>query len=858
MSRVRGLGAAVLVVTVTLGTGVWVAPAVAAAVVIPTQDAVALGRALAGDASWVSGGAFEHLAGPGAAALVSGGVAGFPVTGEQAAMLSTGKAADITLPNTSSSTGTMLNGRAVRGDTDRDVTVLRVDLDVPATVNCLVGMDFRFLSEEFPEYVGSSFNDAFVAELDRSTWTTSGSTITAPDNFAFDPTGSPITINAAGTTSMDAAQAEGTTFDGATPMLTAAVPLNPGPHSLYLSIFDQGDSAYDSAVVVDNLRLGRVGDPADDCKPGATVVDRSEYVALGDSYSSGFGVAPYTDGTAPIDDDGTSNNCQRSPLAYGPLVAAARDLDLAFGACQGAITRDFYSPRDDFLREGDDRTQPWGEPRQLDYLSDDTGLFTLSIGGNDAQFGDAYLACATSTLTWTLCREKDDVTAPVYAAIARLDGRSASPGVITPYNDLFEDMRAKAPTATGVAVGYPVFFPADGRGRYIEGGGCEGIRPADQRWIVERIRQLNGVVAENARANGLLYAQPDFTGHELCGGSGDEWIFPLTDLSSIPPLHPGRVHPTAAGQAEMARAVRAVLDDDGFTRFSVRPEQTVTHSFEVGPGSPFISVVTGWPGSDVPLTLVSPSGTVYDRQFDGSGQRRVTGPTWEKVRVEAPEAGTWTASLYGLDVDPTGEPVTVSTYVAEPVNRAPAAALTTTVRGAEVVFDGSASTDADGTITAYEWYVSTPSGDDFFEGPTLRLPLTGASERSVALVVTDDRGATGFASDQLLPIDVKPGTSKNPVNRRSNGVTPMALLSTPTFDATKVDPTTVVVGPGQARPAETTVERDEVNGDGLVDQVLHVRIQALGLTATTTQLCLQGRLPADAGSFTGCDAVTVL
>ncbi len=38
-----------------------------------------------------------------------------------------------------------------------------------------MAFDFRFLSEEFPIYVGTSFNDAFIAELDNSTWTTSGS-----------------------------------------------------------------------------------------------------------------------------------------------------------------------------------------------------------------------------------------------------------------------------------------------------------------------------------------------------------------------------------------------------------------------------------------------------------------------------------------------------------------------------------------------------------------------------------------------------------------------------------------------------------------------------------------------------------
>ena len=164
-------------------------------------------------------------------------------------------------------------------------------------MNCLVGIDFRFLSEEYPEYVGSRYNDAFVAELDNSTWTTSGSTISAPNNFAFDPTGNPITINAAGTTSMTAAEAEGTTFDGATSMLTAATPLSPGAHSLYLSIFDQGDHVLDSAVIIDNLRHGTVGNVATDCKPGATVINKRMYVALGNSYSSGLGVEPYCPGT---------------------------------------------------------------------------------------------------------------------------------------------------------------------------------------------------------------------------------------------------------------------------------------------------------------------------------------------------------------------------------------------------------------------------------------------------------------------------------------------------------------------------------------------------------------------------------
>jgi hypothetical protein len=205
-------------------------------------------------------------------AVMTTSLAGFPRSGSSYALLTTGDANLAEQPNSSPSSGTADGGGHVRGDTDLDVTVLKVDLTVPSGVNCLLGLDFRFLSEEYPEFVGSAYNDAFVAELDKTTWTTSGSTIAAPDNFAFDPSGNPITINAAGVTSMKAAEAAGTTYDGATPLLTAATPITPGSHSLYLSIFDQGDAILDSAVMLDDLRLGTVANVATDCKPGAKPV----------------------------------------------------------------------------------------------------------------------------------------------------------------------------------------------------------------------------------------------------------------------------------------------------------------------------------------------------------------------------------------------------------------------------------------------------------------------------------------------------------------------------------------------------------------------------------------------------------
>ena len=71
------------------------------------------------------------------------------------------------------------------------MTVLAIPINVPAGANCL-SFDFRFLSEEYPDFIDSQFNDAFIAELDSSTWVSSGPVITGLENdFALDANGRP-------------------------------------------------------------------------------------------------------------------------------------------------------------------------------------------------------------------------------------------------------------------------------------------------------------------------------------------------------------------------------------------------------------------------------------------------------------------------------------------------------------------------------------------------------------------------------------------------------------------------------------------------------------------------------------------
>ena len=143
-----------------------------------------LANAIATDAGTVTGASYVTVPGCGKPNAVYNSVlAGFPTASSTFAILTSGDADLANTPNTSDSSGADIAGPNIRGNTDFDVTVLKIDLNVPTGRNCLT-FDFRFLSDEFPEFVGTTFNDAFIAELGTSTWSTSGSTISAPNNFA--------------------------------------------------------------------------------------------------------------------------------------------------------------------------------------------------------------------------------------------------------------------------------------------------------------------------------------------------------------------------------------------------------------------------------------------------------------------------------------------------------------------------------------------------------------------------------------------------------------------------------------------------------------------------------------------------
>ena len=144
----------------------------------------------------------------------------------------------------------------------------------------------------------------------------------------------------------------------------------------------------------------------------------------------------------------------------------------------------------------------------------------------------------------------------------------------------------------------------------------------------------------------------------------------------------------------------------------------------------------------------------------------------------------------------------------------------------------------------------------------------------------NNHAQTSFTVECIVPvaINIHPGSFKNPFNLKSNGVIPVAVLTTRAgeyglplaFNATQIKPLTtrfapkpVVTAGGGAPEAhgkghiEDAIERsDERTRDGDLDMVLHFETQRSSLTPGTTEACVRGRFGPTNMVFQGCDSLT--
>ena len=112
--------------------------------------------------------------------------------------------------------------------------------------------------------------------------------------------------------------------------------------------------------------------------------------------------------------------------------------------------------------------------------------------------------------------------------------------------------------------------------------------------------------------------------------------------------------------------------------------------------------------------------------------------------------------------------------------------------------------------------------------------------------------ASSVSADAL--IDIKPGSDLNSINTNSNGLIPVAILTTDDFDATTVDPDSVEFGPAGASRAHRSAHVEDVDDDGDLDLVFHFRTQDTGIASGDVEACLAFET-FDGTPFVVCDSV---
>jgi lysophospholipase L1-like esterase len=223
------------------------------------------------------------------------------------------------------------------------------------------------------------------------------------------------------------------------------------------------------------------------------------YVALGDSYSSGVGAGDYISG---------SGSCDRSENAYSQLWANANDpASYVSVACSGATTSDVISS-------------------QLSALTHSTTLVSITIGGNDVGFSNVMVTCVLES------------TSSCVSAIDQAEGEMQTelPGALA---TLFSDISADAPTARVIVLDYPQLYDLS------QSSGCIGLSTTDRTDLNQAANELDNTIETAADNAGDTFAdvRSQFDGHQIC--DSDSWLNSVdwTDLEAS-------YHPTAQGQAD--------------------------------------------------------------------------------------------------------------------------------------------------------------------------------------------------------------------------------------------------------------------------------------------------------------------
>jgi hypothetical protein len=142
----------------------------------------------------------------------------------------------------------------------------------------------------------------------------------------------------------------------------------------------------------------------------------------------------------------------------------------------------------------------------------------------------------------------------------------------------------------------------------------------------------------------------------------------------------------------------------------------------------------------------------------------------------------------------------------------------------------------------------------YFNGAIDEIQIWHAALTQAQIQAIYTAGSAGKCKVMTIQIDIKPSSFPNSINPKSNGVIPVAILTTDAFDATTVDPLSVRFGPKGAKEVHKKGHIEDVNHDGELDLVLHFKTQATGITCSDTSASLMGET-VDGEAIQGFDSI---
>jgi chitodextrinase len=183
--------------------------------------------------------------------------------------------------------------------------------------------------------------------------------------------------------------------------------------------------------------------------------------------------------------------------------------------------------------------------------------------------------------------------------------------------------------------------------------------------------------------------------------------------------------------------------DDPREDTSRPPTATIDAPGTVGVG---VSVTFDGRGSSDPDGGITSYRWEYGDGSSGTG--RTASHTYEAT-------GEYTVTLRVTDDDGNTDTATTTVSVTDRPNEPPTASVSVQPSapsvGATVTFDGTSSSDPDGTLTSYEWSVD---GSPVASGETAEYSFETPGDHEIELVVTDDAGSMASATRS---IDVSEG-----------------------------------------------------------------------------------------------------